>query len=51
MVKNHYPLPITDDLLDQLKNAFYFTKMALRSGYHHIKISESDIWKTTFKTN
>jgi hypothetical protein len=49
-VKNHYPLPRIDDLLDQLKDAKYFTKLYLRSGYHHIMIVEGDTWKTTFKT-
>jgi hypothetical protein len=49
-VKNQYPLPRIDDLLDQLRNVVYFTKLDLRSGYHQIKIAESDIWKTAFKT-
>jgi hypothetical protein len=49
-VKNHYPFPRIDDLLDQLKNATYFTKLDLRSGYHHLRIFEGDIWKTAFKT-
>jgi hypothetical protein len=34
MVKNRYHLPRIDDLLDQLKNVVYFTKLDLRSGYH-----------------
>ena len=42
-VKNYYPLPTIDDLLDQLKNVVYFTKLDLRSGYHQIKIAEGDI--------
>ena len=49
-VKNHYLLPRIDDLLDQLKDANYFTKLDLRSGYHQIRIVEGGIWKTTFKT-
>eukprot|EP00253_Pinus_taeda_P019148 PITA_19148 len=33
-IKNRYPLPHIDDLLDQLKEVVYFTKMDLHSGYH-----------------
>jgi hypothetical protein len=39
-VKNRYPLPCIDDLLNQLKNVVYFTKLDLRSGYHHIRVAE-----------
>ena len=49
-MKNLYPLLRIDNLLDQLKNAIYFTKLDLRSGYHWVRITEQDVWKTTFKT-
>jgi hypothetical protein len=50
MVKNRYPLPRIDDLLDQLNNVVYFTKLDLRSGYHQIRVAEQDACKTSFKT-
>ena len=48
-VKNRYPLPHIDDLLNQLKGLVYFTKLDLRSVYHQITIVEDDIWKISFK--
>jgi hypothetical protein len=49
-IKNKYPLPRIDDLLDQLQKAKYFSKIDLRSGYHQMKIRPKDIAKTTFVT-
>ena len=39
MVKNRYPLPRIDDLLDQLMYAKYFNKLDLQSGYHQVRIT------------
>jgi hypothetical protein len=49
-IKNKYPLPRIDDLMDQLRQAKYFSKIDLWSGYHQMKIHPEDIHKTTFVT-
>ena len=49
-VKNIYPLPWIDELIDNLKGAKFFTKIDLKSGYHQILNKSTDVWKMTFKT-
>jgi hypothetical protein len=48
-LKIQYPLPKIDDLLDQLQQAKYFTKLDLKSGYHQLCVKEEDTWKATLK--
>ena len=49
-MKNKYPLPWIDDLFDQLQGACIFSKIDLRSEYHQLKVKDSDVSKTTFRT-
>ena len=49
-VKNQYPLPRIDDLFDQLRGARVYSKIDLRIGYHQLRVKETDIPKTAFKT-
>ncbi|WJX83395.1 hypothetical protein P8452_66060 [Trifolium repens] len=37
-IKNRYPLPRIDDLMDQLRGASVFSKIDLKSGYHQIRV-------------
>jgi len=50
IVKNHYPIPRVEDLLDKLKGSCVFSKIDLKSKYHQICMEPNDIFKTTFQT-
>jgi len=47
-VKDRYPLPYIEDLLDKLHGGRIFTKLDLASGYHQVRIHPDDFHKTAF---
>ncbi|WVZ67898.1 hypothetical protein U9M48_016915, partial [Paspalum notatum var. saurae] len=50
-VKGKYPVPIIDELLDELVHACWFSKLDLRSGFHQVHLHSGEEYKTAFQTH
>jgi len=50
-VKNKFPMPIIEEILDELAGTIYFTKLDMKSGYHQVRMDPAYEYKTTFKTH
>ena len=49
-IKDSYPLPCIDEMMDRIRRLKIFMKLNLKSGYNQIQIQPGDKWKMTFMT-
>ena len=49
-IKNRYPLPLINEIMDRVNGAKVFSKIDLKDAYYRIRIREGDEWKTAFRT-
>ncbi len=50
MIKNRYPFPLIEDILDRLSGTRVFIRIDVKNAYYRLEIQEGDEWKIAFRT-
>jgi len=49
-IRDAYPLPRIDQIMDQVRRSKVFSKFDMKSGYNQLRVKEGQEWLTTFNT-
>lgn len=50
-IKNRFPMPLIEEIMEELAGSKYFAKLDMKSGYHQVRMKPEDEYKTAFKTH
>lgn len=50
-IRDRFPIPTVEDMLDELHGAAYFTKLDFIAGFHQVRVHHADVHKTAFRTH